>query len=184
MKKILLLAAFALALVSCKSEQSKGEDLIDEYMEQTAYDYESYKPVSTKVHKCSSIHCNLNAISVAKKIIEEYNETHTSFNCLEGNDRYDVYDLIRKYREEFGDIGDAYEDLIRKNYYDGYMIDQKFRIKSRGGYAILTTVRYIVDNDFTRIVESYEMPEDYETTISVGYVINSFQDVVRSENNE
>ena len=81
-------------------------------------------------------------------------------------------------------FGDAYEDLIRKNYYDGYMIDQKFRIKSRGGYAILTTVRYIVDNDFTRIVESYEMPEDYETTISVGYVINSFQDVVRPENNE
>ena len=126
MKKILLLMVVVTAFVSCKSEQSKGEDLIDEYMEQTAYDYESYKPVSTKVRKCNSIHSNLNAISVAKKIIEEYNDTHTSFNCLEGDDKYDVYDLIRKHRDEFGDIGDVYDDLIKKNFYDGYMIDQKF----------------------------------------------------------
>ena len=178
MKKILLLMAVVVAFVACKSEQSKGEDLIDEYMEQTAYDYESYKPVSTKVRKCNrAIWSNLNAISVAKKIIEEYNDTHTSFNCLEGNDRYDVYDLIRKHREEFGD-----SEKLEENHYDGYTIDQKFRIKSRGGYAILTTVRYIVDNDFTRIVESYEMSEDYETTISVGYILNSLWDVVHSEN--
>ncbi len=180
MKKILLLMLVAIALMSCKSEQSKGEDLIDEYMEQTAYDYESYKPVSTEVRKCNrAIWSNLNAISVAKKIIEEYNKTHTSFNCLEGNDRYDVYDLIRKHREEFGDI-----NTFEENFYDGYTIDQKFRIKSRGGYAILTTVRYIVDNDFTRVVESYKMPEDYTTTISVGYVLSSLWDVARSENKE
>ena len=43
MKKVimfLLLAVIAVGVVSCKSEQSKGEDLIDEYMKNHAYDYD------------------------------------------------------------------------------------------------------------------------------------------------
>ena len=178
MKKVimfLLLSVMMIGVVSCKSEQSKGEDLIDEYMKNHAYDYDSYEPIDTKVMKCNrTIWSNINAIATAKKVIDEYNKTHTSFNCIEGNDKWDVYELIKKYKAEFGDSRN-----FEANHYDGYTIDQKFRIKSRGGYSNIVTMRYIVDNDFEQIVESYELPSDYRNEISVAYVLNSLFDLVR-----
>ena len=41
-------------------------------------------------------------------------------------------------------------------------------------------MRYIVDNNFEQIVASYELPSDYINEISVGYVLNSLFDLVRS----
>ena len=110
-----------------------------------------------------------------EKVIDEYNETHTSFNCIEDNDKWDVYELIKKHKAEFGDSRN-----FEANHYDGYTIDQKFRIKSRGGYSNIIKMRYIVDNDFEQIVASYELPSDYGSEISVGYVLNSLFDLVRS----
>lgn len=179
MKKILfslLLAVISVGVMSCKSEQDKAEDLIDEYMLNSAYDYESYKPIKTEVRKCNrSIWSNINAIQTAKVVIDEFNQTHTSFDCIDGYDKYDVYDLIKKHKSNFGD-----SENFEKDHYDGYTIDQKFRIKSRGGYSNIVKMRFIVDNDFENIIEYYELPEDYAHTLSVGYILNSLFDLVRS----
>ena len=173
----MLLSAIVVGVTSCKSEQSKGEDLVNEFMENSAYEYDSYEPIKTEVRKCNrSIWSNINAITTAKKVIDEYNDTHTSFDCIKGNDRFDVYDIIKKYKSDFGDSNKFEED-----YYDGYIIDQKFRIRSRAGYYNIVTMRFIVDNDFETIVESYELPEDYTHTISVGYVLNSLFDLVKAD---
>ena len=179
MKKVimfLLLSVMMMGVASSKSEQSKGEDLIDEYMKNHAYDYDSYEPIDTRVMKCNrTIWSNINAIATAKKVVNEYNNTHTSFDCIRGNDKWDVYELIKKYKAEFGDSRN-----FEANHYDGYTIDQKFRIKSRGGYSNIIKMRYIVDNDFEQIIASYELPSDYGSEISVGYVLNSLFDLVRS----
>ena len=67
---ILLLAILSLA--SC-SKQSRAERLIENYMHQTAYDFDSYEPIETEVSKCHhSIWCNLRAISAAKKVQLKY----------------------------------------------------------------------------------------------------------------
>ena len=172
----LLLAVIAVGVMSCKSEQSKAEDLIDEYMKNTAYDYDSYEPIKTDVRKCNrAIWSNINAIQTAKVVIDEYNQTHSSFDCIEGNDRYDIYDIIKRHKSDFGD-----SQNFEKDHYDGYIIDQKFRIKSRAGYSNIIKMRYIVDNDFDNIIEYYELPDDYAHTISVGYVLNSLFDLVRA----
>ena len=81
---------------SCISEQSKGEKLIRNHMFSTAYDYDSYEPIETNVSKSNkSIWYNLRAISIAKQIVQEYNDSYSSFSAIDENDRNNVYVLIK-----------------------------------------------------------------------------------------
>ena len=171
---ILLLAILSLA--SC-SKQSRAERLIENYMHQTAYDFDSYEPIETEVSKCHhSIWCNLRAISAAKKVVDIYNQTHTSFSALDKGDTYDVWMLIDEHLDDFGD----YLSLERDTY-DGYSVLHKFRIKNRLGIYDIHTIRYITDKRFKKVVATYAVPEDYIGTMSEAYVLGKVHDVHRAK---
>ena len=174
---VLMLTFIMVSFSSCLSEQSKGEKLIKEHMYSTAYDYDSYEPIKTEVSKCNkTIWCNLQAISTAKEIVKEYKETYSSFNAYERNDIYNVHKLIKKHLSSFGEY-----ETLEQNTYDGYSIQQKFRIKSRSGIAFIMNMKFIVDNDFKRIITSYET---YEIDrISEGFVLGEVSTVFRATNN-
>lgn len=180
MKKLLSMAIFSavlFGLVSCKSEKAKGEDLIRDYMYKTAYDFDSYEPIETKVEKCNrTIWSNLKAIRAAKEVIKEYKSYEGRLYSSQGMDRYIVEELIKEHLNDFGPY-----DSLEANHYDGYTIDQRFRIKSQSGQSLLLSYRYIVSKDMKEIVESYELPENYINDISVGYVLNTVFDIYRSK---
>lgn len=173
---LLILTFVVVNFSSCLSDQSKGEKLIRNYMFSTAYDYDSYEPIETNVAKSNkTIWYNLRAISVAKQIVQEYKDSYSSFSAIDKNDTYNVYVLIKKHLEEFGNY-----DSLESDAYDGYSVTQKFRIKSRNGVSQLMEMRYIVDNEFSRIITSYSM---YEIDrISEAYILAQVHDVFRLEN--
>lgn len=169
MKRILPVLVFATTLIclsGCKSDQSKGEDLIREHMYRTVSDFSSYEPIETDVKECNNtIWCNLRAISAAENVLEEYYSV-----C--GN-KFDyktsqpvVWSLVEKHLKEFG----PYESLETHNL-EGYMITQKFRIKDSQGNSHLTTMRYIVDKDFNEILAHYELPANYLYQLSINTLL-------------
>ena len=177
MKKILfiLLSLSVLGLSSC-TKVSRAERLIENYMHQTAYDFDSYKPIETEVSKCNhSIWCNIRAISAAKKVVDMYNQTHTSFSAFDKGDTYDIWMLIEDNLDDFGD----YQSL-EMDTYDGYTVLHKFRIKNRLGVYDIHRIRYITDKRFKRVVASYAVPEDYIGTMSESYVLGKVHDVHRA----
>ena len=179
MKKILSALLFLITLVfffSCKSDQSKGEDMIKEYMYNTASDFRSYEPIETDVKECNNtIWCNLRAISVAKDVLKEYQAEYGNRFDYETSQPV-VWSLVEKHLKEFG----QYKSLETHNL-KGYMITQKFRIKDSRGNSHLTTMRYIVDKDFSEILTTYELPENYLYELSVGYILNMVFDVYRAQ---
>lgn len=179
MKRILSALIFAgvlICLSSCKSNQSKGEGLIRDHFYRTASDFNSYEPIETDIKECNNtIWCNLRAISAAKDVLEE-------FNSMYGN-KFDyktsqpvVWNLVKKHLKEFG----PYKSLEAHNL-EGYIITQKFRIKDSRGNSRLTTMRYIVDKDFSEILTIYEIPNNYIGEISVPYILNMVFDVYRAQ---
>lgn len=168
-----------LGLSAC-TKVSRAERLLKKHMYQTAYDYNSYEPIETEVRKSNhSIWFNLQAISTAKEVVEEYNETHTSFNALDDNDVYDVYMLISEHLSEFGEY-----HTLETNVYDGYSVLHKFRIKNRLGISNIYRIKYIVDKNFKTIVASYSTPEDYIGTMSESYVLGKVHDVYRAKRSQ
>lgn len=178
MKKILSVSLFLITLLgffSCKSDQSKGEDMIKDYMYKTASDFNSYEPIETDVKECNNtIWCNLRAISAAKDVLKEYQAEYGNRFDYETSQPV-VWGLVEKHLKEFG----SYKSLETHNL-KGYMITQKFRIKDSRGNSHLTTMRYIVDKDFSEILTTYEIPEDYLYTLSIGYILNTVSDVYRA----
>ena len=172
----LILSLAILSLVSC-SKQSRAERLIENYMHQTAYDFDSYEPIETEVSECNhSIWCNLRAISAAKKVVDIYNQNHTSFSALDKGDTYDVWMLIDEHLDDFGDYLSLEMDT-----YDGYSILHKFRIKNRLGIYDIHRIRYITDKRFKKVVATYAVPEDYIDTMSEAYVLGKVHDVHRAK---
>lgn len=178
MKKIFSALLFLITLASffsCKSDQSKGEDMIKDYMYKTASDFNSYEPIETEVKECNNtIWCNLRAISTAKVVLEEYRSVYGNKFDYQTSQPV-IWELVEKHLKEFG----SYKSLETHNL-KGYMITQKFRIKDSQGNSHLTTMRYIVDKDFKEILAYYEIPEDYLYTLSIGYILNMVSDVYRA----
>lgn len=179
MKRILSVLVFAttlICLLGCKSDQSKGEDLIRDHMYRTVSDFDSYEPIETDVKECNNtIWCNLRAISAAENVLEEYYSLYgNKFDYK--TSQHVVWSLVKKHLKEFG----SYKSLETHNL-EGYMITQKFRIKDSQGNSHLTTMRYIVDKDFDEILAYYELPANYLYQLSIGYILNMVFDVYRTQ---
>lgn len=113
----------------------------------------------------------MKAINAAKKVIKECKSVYPSNEDM----RSDIISSVKRNLDEFGTMSS-----LEANAYNGYSIDQKFRIKSRIGTSSLHHVRYITDNDIENIVCSYELLDDigqYMTTPSVGAVLSAVWDV-------
>ncbi len=170
MRKILLALMLAVVAVgvftSCKSDQEKAEELIRGYMRQTAYDYNSYDPIETKIVSTDSIktiYKNKRSINAAVKICKELNRKYeegriyTFFDCLVP---------IEENKSEF-----TASNLSLSNNYVGFVVSQKFRIKNKKGESCLTTYRFFIDSDFSKVLCSYEINGDFEGHFSVGEVL-------------
>lgn len=170
MKKTILSMLLAVmtvgAFTSCKSDQEKAEDVIREYMRQTAYDYNSYDPIETKIVSTDSIktiYKNKRSINAAVEICKELNKKYedgriyTFFDCLVP---------IEENKSEF-----TTSNLSQSNNYIGFAVSQKFRIKNKKGESCLTTYRFFTDSDFSKVLYSYEIKGDFEGHFSVGKVL-------------
>ena len=189
MKKTLMLfitifvASFALTNCSSKHKEEYALELINDYMFKTLYYYDDYQPIETKID--SAIHTPFNDTTImryASIIIElrgqadvyqeQFDRAKEVFNTF-GNEG------TRNHRDPFREMMNATDDLIsvlgQSAKYDdsirlvgrqisldfiGWAVTHKYKFKSKGGTLMTASKVFIMDEDFTKIVNVFDVEDD------------------------
>lgn len=193
MKKLLpLYLLLIIGFTSCKSNEEKALELINEKMFTTLYDYESYEPIETIVTESSSTIYTDSLIRTyavkAEAARTLYNESKHELNkALEyadiyagsysysSNKKFENYvkqakqerDNMTKYIEKWK----IYEDSIKLLVADfqpqktGWEVTHKFRCKNKGGNFTIGNYVYIMDPKFSKITDQFDMDDEAEVSL-------------------
>lgn len=137
-------------------------------MRQTAYDYNSYDPIDTKIVSTDSIktiYKNKRSINAAVEICKDLNKKY------EEGKIYTFFDSLVPLEENKSDFINS--NLSQSNNYVGFAILQKFRIKNKEGKPCLTTYRFFTDREFSKVLCSYEINGDFNGYFSVGEILEA-----------
>lgn len=89
----IMILSIALSFLSCQSKEKKAEELIKERMFETAFDFDSYQPISTSIEETHiDIFSNLECIEAAKGVLELFNSGRYRTNS--GGDELNKQDQL------------------------------------------------------------------------------------------
>lgn len=185
MKKLLLIILTLPLIISCKSKEEKALALINESMFKNLFDYDSYQPIETSIDSAfTSIYRDSVAILYAAVADRLFNEWDNNFEkSREYSRRADTYKksynnqdsylfATNKAEELMGlsqhclESSSLYIDsvIMRMNQLNpefiGWSAEHKFRAKNKEGTPMILTFFYILDKNFTRILEEERMDDN------------------------
>ena len=187
MKKILILIAAAVMLVSCgKSPEQKANALIKEHMQKTLYLPDSYDPAETVIDSAFSpvddpeFHGKLlkayqldrqfakldEEIKHAKSSMAIWSSPYSAFSRNEYNEAKEKYESLlaqqEKIKEQAEKMNKEFEILgktLQKEgkKFIGFKIKHTYRAKNNSGNVLMGHSWFLIDKDFTKILVSYDM---------------------------
>ncbi|MBQ7342172.1 MAG: hypothetical protein IJW42_02820 [Alistipes sp.] len=195
MKNFIYVAVIALCMApfwGCKSKEEKAEILIKDYMFKHLYDFESYEIVETKVDSCYTSlfkdpeirHAALQAKKYLDQSTEYRKEQEYAENTMDiWSDSWSSYSRKRykeareEYKEASINLSKSFKShnenlLIIKNKsinfeseFIGWEVNHSFRCKNRGGNFSLGNYLFIIDKNFTKIINVIDDDEDNDTIL-------------------
>lgn len=181
-------------LTACASNQKKAERLISDYFYATLYDYDSYQVVETTLEETemtpyfdesckTSAEIGVTARKMHHEAMDSFNDAFEIMKIWGGS--WDSYSRD-KYREakneaskQFADakkylllsfdmqldLKDKADSLAAANSPAGWTVTQKYRCKSKGGYALLCNDVFLVDPKFKEILLHISLDDEDEQEI-------------------
>ncbi|MBR1774115.1 MAG: hypothetical protein IJ759_01185 [Bacteroidales bacterium] len=197
MKKVLILIAAAVMLVSCsKSPEEKANALIKEHMQKTLYIPDSYDPAETVIDSAFSpihdpaFHEKLfkayqfdkqfarldEEIKHAKSSMLIYANPYDSYSSNEYNTKKEKYESLlaqqEKIKEQAEKMNKEFETLgktIQKEgqKFIGFRVKHTYRAKNNSGNVLMGHSWFLIDKDFTKILASYDMDGEEFQTLEM-----------------
>ncbi|WP_288370350.1 hypothetical protein [uncultured Algoriphagus sp.] len=187
-KSVLSLLSILLILVGCKSKEEKANELINQELFKTLYDYESYQPIETIIDSAfTSIYRDSiildyaikatasfkltneylqktqNAQDIMKIWVSGYSTSYGRQKYLEASEEFDEY---IKLAETSIEITQAYKDSIKsaaeffQKEFIGWEAKHKFRCKTKGGMPDIADYVYIIDPTMKEIIYSEDVNDE------------------------
>ena len=185
-----LLFTFAVIIaVSCTSNEKRAEKLIKDYMFKNLHDYSSYEPVETKVDTAYNdlLYIDSAVIRVALFMDAEEMQRESMKDVDDALDNLSLWSSPymtsygrSKYKEAKSKLIESLNNAaeaaqtaykiasevneISKNVdYDemyGWKVSHKFRCNNRGGNKMLGQYVFIIDKNFKRILNEYDIEDE------------------------
>lgn len=198
MKRLYFLLFCMIALMSCQSPGKKAEKLIKAYMFKSLYDYNSYEATETKIDSCyNSIFYDTEAqlaALAAKESIEEAQEYKEDLEDAEYemnlwyDNRYMTHYGKSRYKSAKEDYNEARKRLLEAQIssnenllqikqksidyntdFIGWEVMHSFRCNTRGGDPSLGNYTFIINKDFTEIINVID--KDDQSTMEATIII-------------
>ena len=183
MRKVnyLIMLIVCLSFVQCKSNEDKANELIDEYMFNRLYDYESYQPIETNIDSAfHTIYNDSTAISYAKDILfhaqklidmDEARHKRLGLSSWRFMYAYKPLSTLSIHPINWADsvnafyVANATQHLISlydtiDNEFIGWEVTHKFRCKSKGGYYDISHYVFLIDKDFKTILSTMDLEDE------------------------
>lgn len=175
MKKILLLFVAIFMLISCDDKKEMAEALIHDWIQHTDFLYDdSYNSIKTSIKKCDDVFDNIEAISIAKEVIERCEFKYNSYESMHKEVSKIVKDTISICIKDKNFNLDAY---------NGYSVFHEYSMNDKyDGEAKTVKMRFIIDNSCKSVLAYYEYLNDgeYQTRPSVRFVLQIINDAYYS----
>lgn len=203
MKLFLLFFCSVISLATCKSKEDKALALIDRHMFKNLYYYTSYEPVETIVDSAfTSIYRDTvirteavryaAALAVADECLANSKRAIEAGKIYSGH--YYFEEIFDGYKKESQDLlnqskqamqaafsADSTINAIASNYpndFIGWEVRHRFRSKNRDGDYTLGDYVFIIDKEFSSILDNWDMDNEREKEV-ISYIDKSLSGATR-----